>query len=97
MAILGLGVGSFVPSALALMADSSEPGAYGATMGLYSFALGFGALIAESIGLSVILLTGNNAAPGWLLYFAAVLVAIAVILMFIFFIAKWLMSQITKP
>ena len=97
LAILGLGVGSFVPSALALMADSSEPGAYGATMGLYSFALGFGALIAESIGLSVILLTGNNAAPGWLLYFAAVLVAIAVILMFIFFIAKWLMSQITKP
>jgi DHA1 family multidrug resistance protein-like MFS transporter len=96
LAILGLGVGSFVPSALALMADSSEPGAYGATMGLYSFALGFGALIAESIGLCIILLTGTNAAPGWLLYFAAVLVAIAVILMFVFFIAKWLIGQITK-
>lgn len=78
------------------MADSSEPGAYGATMGLYSFALGFGALIAESIGLCIILLTGTNAAPGWLLYFAAVLVAIAVILMFVFFIAKWLIGQITK-
>jgi len=65
-------------------------------MGLYSFALGFGALIAESIGLCIILLTGTNAAPGWLLYFAAVLVAIAVILMFVFFIAKWLIGQITK-
>ncbi len=48
LGILGLGAGAFVPSALALMADSSDAKSYGATMGLYSFALGFGAFVAES-------------------------------------------------
>jgi DHA1 family solute carrier family 18 vesicular amine transporter 1/2 len=86
LGIMGLGAGAFVPSALALMADSSNERSYGATMGLYSFALGFGAFIAEGMGLAIILTTGEKSAPGWLLYFAAALIGIAVILMIIFFV-----------
>jgi DHA1 family multidrug resistance protein-like MFS transporter len=96
LGIMGLGVGAFVPAALALMADSSESCSYGATMGLYSFALGFGAFIAESIGLAIILLSGKNDAPGWLLYFAVVLVVLAVVMMFVFFLYKRLVKMIIK-
>ena len=85
LGLLGLGAGAFVPAALALMADTSTEGCYGATMGLYSFALGFGAFIAESLGLGVILAGGEDA-PGWLLYLAAALIVLAVIMMFWFFV-----------
>jgi len=85
LGIFGLGAGAFVPSALALMADSSDAECYGATMGLYSFALGFGAFIAESLGLAIIVMTGEEQAPVWLLYFAAVLIGLAVIMMMLFF------------
>ena len=87
LGILGLGAGAFVPAALALMADSSKENCYGATMGLYSFALGFGAFIAESIGLGIIIASGGDDAPAWLLYFAAALIALAVVLMTVFFIS----------
>ena len=87
LGILGLGAGAFVPAALALMADSSKEDCYGATMGLYSFALGFGAFIAESIGLTIIVLSGDESAPKWLLYFAAVLIALAVVMMIVFFVS----------
>jgi MFS family permease len=96
LVIMGLGVGAFVPAALALMADSSDTNAYGATMGLYSFALGFGAFIAESIGLAIILVSGHDAAPGWLLYFAAALVALAVIMVVVFFLARKIFSKISR-
>jgi MFS family permease len=86
LGIFGLGAGAFVPSALAMMADSSDKECYGATMGLYSFALGFGAFIAEGIGLAIIVITGDENAPGWLLYFAAVLIGVAVLLMMVFFV-----------
>ncbi len=87
LGIMGLGAGAFVPSALALMADSSDAECYGATMGLYSFALGFGAFIAESLGLAIIVMTGEEEAPAWLLYFAAALIGIAVVLMMVFFVS----------
>jgi MFS family permease len=96
LGLLGLGVGAFVPAALALMADSSDPCSYGATMGLYSFALGFGAFIAESMGLAIIFLSGKNDAPGWLLYFAVALVVLAVVLMIAFFLAKTILTRLTK-
>jgi len=89
LGILGLGAGAFVPAALALMADSSKESSYGATMGLYSFALGFGAFIAESIGLGIIIASGGDDAPTWLLYFAAALIALAVVLMTVFFISDF--------
>lgn len=87
LTIFGLGVGAFVPAALAMMADHSDPKAHGATMGLYSFALGFGAFIAEGIGLGLILASGSDreSAPLWILYFAGGLVALAVLLMLLFF------------
>ncbi|MEW5748087.1 MAG: MFS transporter [Candidatus Thermoplasmatota archaeon] len=92
LAILGLGAGAFVPAALAMMADSSDEECYGATMGLYSFALGFGAFIAESLGLGIIVLSGaaqeDEMAPVWLLYLAAVLIGLAVVLMIWFFLAN---------
>ncbi len=88
LAIFGLGAGAFVPSALAMMADSSNSERYGATMGLYSFALGFGAFIAEGLGLAIIVLTGEEGAPSWLLYFAAALIGVAVVLMIVFFLAS---------
>jgi len=96
LAILGLGAGAFVPSALAMMADSSESKSYGATMGLYSFALGFGAFIAETLGLTIIVLTGKNDAPGWILYFAAALVGLAVVLMIVFFFAAFLKGRVKR-
>jgi MFS family permease len=92
LGILGLGAGAFVPAALALMADSSKENCYGATMGLYSFALGFGAFIAESIGLGIIIASGGDDAPAWLLYFAAALIALAVVLMMVFFISGFIRS-----
>ena len=85
LAIFGLGAGAFIPSALALMADSSSESSYGATMGLYSFALGFGAFVAEAMGLLLIIVSGSENAPGWILYFAAVLVFIALALVLFFF------------
>jgi MFS family permease len=94
LGILGLGVGAFVPAALALMADSSKENSYGATMGLYSFALGFGAFIAEGIGLGIIVASGGDDAPTWLLYFAAVLIALAVVLMTVFFISGFVRKLI---
>lgn len=87
LGIFGLGAGAFVPAALALMADSSDAECYGATMGLYSFALGFGAFIAESLGLAIIVMTGEEKAPAWLLYFAAALIALAVVMMMVFFVS----------
>jgi MFS family permease len=93
LGIMGLGVGSFVPSALAMMADSAEAGCNGTTMGLYSFALGFGAFIAESMGLAIILATGQENAPSWLLYFAVALIAIAVVIMLAFFASKALAGR----
>ncbi len=86
LGIFGLGAGAFVPAALALMADSSNAECYGATMGLYSFALGFGAFLAESLGLGIILASKNESAPAWLLYFAAGLIVLAVIMMVVFFL-----------
>jgi len=86
LGILGLGAGAFVPAALALMADSSDAQCYGATMGLYSFALGFGAFVAESLGLAIIVMTGSDEAPGWILYFAAALIGLAVVMMIVFFV-----------
>lgn len=96
LGILGLGAGAFVPSALALMADSSDAESYGATMGLYSFALGFGAFVAESLGLAIIVITGSDSAPGWILYFAAVLVALAVVMMIVFFLSAMLSRRLNK-
>ncbi|OGS42149.1 MAG: hypothetical protein A3K67_01140 [Euryarchaeota archaeon RBG_16_62_10] len=86
LGIMGLGAGAFVPAALALMADSSDAECYGATMGLYSFALGFGAFIAEGLGLGVIVASGDDRAPAWLLYLAAGLIALAVVMMTVFFL-----------
>jgi len=87
LGIFGLGVGAFVPAALAMMADHSDPKAHGATMGLYSFALGFGAFIAEAIGLGLILASSGDkeSAPLWILYFAGGLIGLAVLLMILFF------------
>jgi MFS family permease len=96
LGILGLGAGAFVPAALALMADSSDAECYGATMGLYSFALGFGAFVAESLGLAIIVITGSDSAPGWILYFAAVLVALAVVMMIVFFLSAILSRRLNK-
>jgi MFS family permease len=96
LGILGLGAGAFVPSALALMADSSDAECYGATMGLYSFALGFGAFVAESLGLAIIVITGSDSAPRWILYFAAVLVALAVVMMIVFFLSAMLSRRLNK-
>lgn len=92
LAILGLGAGAFVPAALAMMADSADDESYGSTMGLYSFALGFGAFIAEGLGLGIILMSGaaneDEMAPVWLLYLAAALIGLAVVMMIWFFLAK---------
>jgi MFS family permease len=88
LGILGLGAGAFVPAALAMMADSSDEECYGATMGLYSFALGFGAFIAEALGLGIILASGDDRAPVWLLYLAAALILLAVIMMIRFFLVS---------
>lgn len=96
LGLLGLGAGAFVPAALAMMADSSEEECYGATMGLYSFALGFGAFIAEGLGLGIILASGDERAPSWLLYLAAALIFLAVIMMVWFFLAQIIMRRLSK-
>ncbi len=101
LAILGLGAGAFVPAALALMADSSSEESYGATMGLYSFALGFGAFLAEGLGLLIILANKSqpdraDTAPMWLLYFAAVLIALAVVMMVLFFVSNMFKNRRDK-
>jgi len=95
LALMGLGAGAFVPAALAMMADSSQSKSYGATMGLYSFALGFGAFLAESIGLAMIYIEyvqekDVSDAPGMILMFAAALVGLAVLMMIIFFLSVFL-------
>lgn len=94
LGILGLGAGAFVPAALAMMADSSDAECYGATMGLYSFALGFGAFIAEGLGLGVIVASGDESAPAWLLYLAAGLIVLAVVMMVVFFVATLVRRKI---
>ncbi|OGS55681.1 MAG: hypothetical protein A3K60_01230 [Euryarchaeota archaeon RBG_19FT_COMBO_56_21] len=96
LAIMGLGAGAFVPAALALMADSSDAECYGATMGLYSFALGFGAFIAEGMGLSIIIASRGESAPTWLLYFAAALIGLAVVMMVFFFMTTIIKKRLAK-
>ncbi len=96
LALLGLGAGAFVPAALAMMADSSSSKSYGSTMGLYSFALGFGAFIAEFLGLIIILETGSENAPSWLLYFAAALIVIAVVMMIMFFLRTVIKARLSR-
>jgi MFS family permease len=95
LGILGLGAGAFVPAALAMMADCSDQECYGATMGLYSFALGFGAFIAEGLGLGVILAGGEDA-PAWLLYLAAALILIAVVMMIRFFLVSLISKTLAR-
>lgn len=102
LGILGLGAGAFVPAALAMMADSSSDDCYGATMGLYSFALGFGAFLAEGLGLAIILANESSpdraeSAPMWLLYFAAMLIALAVVMMVVFFMSNLLRKRANGP
>ncbi len=87
LALAGLGAGAFVPSALAMMADNSPKENYGAAMGLYSFALGFGSFIAETAGLMIIWFAGAEAVNG-LLYFAAALIGVATVLMLKFFLVQ---------
>jgi len=96
LGILGLGAGAFVPAALAMMADSSNSESYGSTMGLYSFALGFGAFLAETLGLIIIFNTGSDKAPVWLLYFAAALIVLAVIMMILFFVSTLVRARLRK-
>lgn len=101
LAIFGLGAGAFVPAALAMMADSTKETSYGATMGLYSFALGFGAFIAEALGLGIIVASGDDRAPSWILYFAAALIGLAVVLMVVFFLSsiikRWFAGRKVDP
>jgi len=97
LGLLAIGVGAFVPSALALMADSAPETRYGATMGLYSFALGFGFFVAELSGLAIIagyaysmsqaqVQNAVAASLQGLFDFALVLIALAVLLMVRFFV-----------
>jgi MHS family proline/betaine transporter-like MFS transporter len=83
LALCGLGAGAFIPAALAMMADNAPAGEFGTTMGLYSFALGFGAFIAEASGLGIIVLGGDKGAPQGILYFAASLIFAAVFVTFL--------------
>ena len=78
--ICGIGVGAFIPAALALMADASPEESYGATMGLYSFAMGFGSFIAETGGLILIIIVGSANAPTYLVYLSAALISLAMLL-----------------
>ena len=93
--IFALGSGAFVPSALALMADTAPETKYGATMGLYSFALGFGFFVAELSGLLIIAayaystVQAEQAVAGsiqGLFYFSVGLIALAVLLMVRYFL-----------
>ena len=92
-----LGSGAFVPSALALMADTAPETKYGAAMGLYSFALGFGFFVAELSGLLIIAGYAYSLPPDQvqqavasalqgLFYLSLVLIALAVLLMVRFFL-----------
>jgi len=92
LGLCGIGVGAFIPAALALMADASPAESYGATMGLYSFALGFGSFLAETGGLILILLVGSENAPLYLLYLSAILIALALLLIVRFVLAERLQS-----
>lgn len=83
LGICGLGAGAFIPAALAMMTDNAPEGEYGTTLGLYSFALGFGAFIAEASGLVIILVGGDQGAPQGILYFAAALIFMAVLVTFL--------------
>lgn len=96
LAIMGLGAGAFVPAALAMMADSSSEESYGATMGLYSFALGFGAFIAEGLGLVIIVMSGDESAPTWLLYLAAALIGLAAVMMVVFFVGSLVKNRLMR-
>ncbi len=84
-----------------LMADTAPQTKYGATMGLYSFALGFGFFVAELSGLVIIAVYASSLPPKpsveevrnaiggalqGLFYLALVLIALAVLLMVRFFI-----------
>ncbi len=80
LVLCGIGVGAFIPAALALMADASPEESYGATMGLYSFALGFGSFIAETGGLILIVIVGSENAPMYLVYLSAALISLAMLL-----------------
>jgi len=80
LVICGIGVGAFIPAALALMADASPEESYGATMGLYSFAMGFGSFIAETGGLILIVIVGSENAPMYLVYLSAALISLALLL-----------------
>ncbi len=95
--IFALGAGAFVPSALALMADTAPNTKYGAAMGLYSFALGFGFFLAELSGLVIIAGYAYSLPPDQvekavaaalqgLFYFSLGLIALAVVLMVRFFV-----------
>jgi MFS family permease len=93
--IFALGSGAFVPSALALMADTAPTTKYGATMGLYSFALGFGFFVAELSGLLIITAYSYSmkesqqavaASIQGLFYFSVVLIVLAVLLMVRYFL-----------
>ncbi len=95
--LFALGAGAFVPSALALMADTAPEAKYGATMGLYSFALGFGFFVAELSGLVIISAYAYSMpdtqvqkavadALQGLFYFALALILLAVVLMVRFFL-----------
>ncbi|TLZ64737.1 MAG: MFS transporter [Methanobacteriota archaeon] len=99
--LFALGSGAFVPSALALMADTAPETKYGATMGLYSFALGFGFFVAELSGLSIIAASSSSLPPNpsveqvraaiggalqGLFYFSLILITLAVLLMVRFFV-----------
>jgi len=93
--IFALGSGAFVPSALALMADTAPETKYGATMGLYSFALGFGFFVAELSGLVIITAYAYSIAQAQqavaasiqgLFYLSVGLIALAVALMMRYFL-----------
>jgi MFS family permease len=105
--LFSLGAGAFVPSALALMADTAPETKYGAAMGLYSFALGFGFFVAELSGLLIIgafaFTHGETetkaavaAALQGLFYFALVLIIAAVLLMVRFFVVGRRKSKAAK-
>lgn len=86
-AVLGLGAGAFIPAALAMMADETHETSYGRTMGLYSFVIGFGFFIAETAGLVVIAGLPKDDALQTLVWMSGGLIAAAIVLMVVFFVA----------
>lgn len=85
-AVFGLGAGAFIPSALAYMADSASTQHYGRTMGLYSFVIGFGFFIAESVGLVIIAGLPQDQALQALVWASAGLVGVAIAMLVGFFV-----------